>query len=72
MFSLKPLDTNDTIPVTWTLEDGYIGQGGPLDPNAYPFNTIGGLFGKTFSFVLNVLKVNLISDCDGMQGFKVN
>lgn len=58
-----------SIKTTWTLENGY--NNGPVDDDAYPFNTIGGLFGTTFSFVLNVLKINLIDDCNDIQGFKV-
>lgn len=59
---------NYSIPSTWTLEDGYAN---PKDSDVYPFNTIGGLFGTMFSFVFNIHKNNLISDCN-MQGFKVN
>lgn len=63
------IETDDVIPSTWTLETGYFNN--PIDSDAYPFNTIGGLFGKMFSFVLNIDKSNIISDCN-MQGFKVD
>ena len=58
---------NDTI--SWTLENGYLN--GPLDADNYPFNTLGGLFGRSFSFVLNVLKFDLTNDCSDFGGFKV-
>lgn len=62
---------DEEIPeFNWTLEKGY--QGSLLDPNIYPFNSLGPVLGKPLSFVFALHKDDLTLDCETFQGFKVS
>lgn len=62
---------DEEIPeFNWTLEKGY--QGSLLDPNIYPFNSLGAVLGKPLSFAFALHKSDLTLDCETFQGFKVS
>lgn len=62
---------DEEIPeLQWSLDGGY--RKSVVDPDIYPFNSVGAMLGKPYSFVFALLKDDLTADCETFQGFKVS